>query len=315
MPIVIDGGLSTALAQAGHDLDHPLWTARLVVDEPQAIVAAHLAYLRAGARVLVTASYQASAAGFVADGQDAEAAVGLLARTTALAREAVERFAAEDPMGAAATVVAASVGPYGAVLADGSEYRGDYAISYDELVVFHRERSRVLVASAPDLLAIETIPGVIEAQAIAEALRSGDAIDAWCAFSCRSGSETCAGDPIEDAVAAALGIPGLVAVGVNCTAPEHVDELLTRIRAVTSLPLVVYPNLGAAWDGAAKRWVGPGADAMSAAAVRRWSALGTRYVGGCCGTGPVDIARLAAVAVGNVTGQPREPIVERGTAD
>ncbi len=292
-PIVIDGGLSTALQQAGHDLDQPLWTARLVATDPEAIVDAHLAYLRAGARVLVTASYQASAAGFLASGHDEATATALIARTTALARVAIERFAAEHAGSAAAHVfVAASVGPYGAVLADGSEYRGDYAIGHRALVAFHRDRLRVLVASAPDLLAIETIPSAAEARAVAEALESLATLSSWCSFGCRSGTQTWAGDAIEDAVVAALTIPGLKALGVNCTAPQHIDELLGRIATVTSLPLVVYPNRGAGWDVTTNAWRAAVADPFTVDDVSRWVALGARFVGGCCGFGPDDIATL-----------------------
>ena len=298
VPIVIDGGLSTALQQAGRELDHPLWTARLVADDPEAIIDAHLAYLRAGARVLVTSSYQASAAGFLASGHDEAAATALLARTTVLARTAIERFAAERPAAErpAGTVdrlfVAASVGPYGAVLADGSEYRGDYAIGHRALVAFHRDRLRVLVTSAPDLLAIETMPSAAEARAVAEALEPLATLSSWCSFGCRSGTQTWAGDAIEDAVVAALAIPGVKALGVNCTAPQHIDELLGRIAAVTSLPLVVYPNRGAGWDAATNSWRAAVTDPFTVEDVSRWVALGARFVGGCCGVGPDDVATL-----------------------
>ena len=293
VPIVIDGGLSTALQQAGRELDHPLWTARLVAADPEAIIDAHLAYLRAGARVLVTSSYQASAAGFLASGHDEAAATALLVRTTVLARTAIERFAAERPAGTVDRLfVAASVGPYGAVLADGSEYRGDYAIGHRALVAFHRDRLRVLVASAPDLLAIETMPSAAEARAVAEALEPLATLSSWCSFGCRSGTQTWAGDAIEDAVVAALTIPGMKALGVNCTAPQHIDELLGRIAAVTSLPLVVYPNRGAGWDAATNSWRAAVTDPFTVEDVSRWVALGARFVGGCCGVGPDDVATL-----------------------
>ena len=286
---LIDGGLSSALSEMGCDLDHPLWTARLLLDDPETLVAAHLAYLRAGARVLISASYQASRRGFAALGLDAAAADAALVRTTELAREAVRRAAAEG-LDAHGVRVAASVGPYGAVLADGSEYTGAYPIDHAALVRFHAERLAVLVASGPDLLACETFPGAFEARAVAEALAGGPEVPAWVTFTCRSDRATANGDAVEAAVEAALGVPGLVAVGVNCTAPEHVGELLRRIARVTYLPLVAYPNSGQRWDAAHKRWLGDAS--VIGDAVDGWVASGARLVGGCCGVGPADIAAL-----------------------
>jgi S-methylmethionine-dependent homocysteine/selenocysteine methylase len=309
--VVIDGGLSTALVDNGCDLDHPLWTARsLTADGPgnaaagvdaaagaavHPIVAAHLAFLRAGARVLITASYQASRRGLMADGCTPAEADAALARTTTLARDAVARFDRDG--GASADVptvrVGASVGPFAAVLADGSEYRGHPPIDADALVAFHRERLDVLVASRPDLLVCETLAGAFEASAIADALGGrDDAPPAWVSFTCATGARTFGGDRIEDAVAAALAVPGIEAVGINCTAPGLVTELLERARAVTELPFVVYPNRGRTWDTTARSWRGA-SSAWPPLEVARWVALGTRWVGGCCGVGPADIAALA----------------------
>jgi homocysteine S-methyltransferase len=228
MTVIVDGGLSTALNELGHDLIHPLWTARLLSENPAAIVAAHTAFLDAGAEVLITSSYQASFDGFVRIGATTDEARTLLQRTTDLARQAARGRSA---------VVAASVGPYGAVLADGSEYRGDYALSNGELVVFHRDRVRLLAETEPDWWACETIPTAAEAVAMGLALAAVRRLPTWMTFTCQSGSHTCGGDRIEDAVAAATSACELSAVGVNCTAPALVPELLARIRRVTDLPL------------------------------------------------------------------------------
>lgn len=283
---LLDGGLSTALAERGVDLDHHLWTARLLVEDPEVLVAAHRDFVDAGAEVLITASYQASRRGFAALGRSAGEADDALRATTALARRAAA---------GTGVLVAASVGPYGAILADGSEYTGRYPVGGEALVAFHAERLAVLVDSAPDLLAVETLPSAAEAGAVAEAARrvaaerAEPARPAWVSFTCASAGHTAAGDPVEAAAHAALAMPGLVAVGVNCTAPAHVAPLLRRIRSVTSLPLVAYPNRGQAWDAATNRWSGA---AEAGGDVDAWIEAGARWVGGCCGTGPADIAEL-----------------------
>ena len=293
-PVALDGGLATELEDQGHDLSDALWSARLLRDDPAAVEAAHLAFLRAGARVLETASYQASAEAFVAAGLRADEAEVLLARSVLLACRARERFLAERP-GAPVPLVAASVGPYGALLAGGQEYTGAYGdVAAADLERFHERRLGTLLAAAPDAVACETIPRADEAAALARVLDRLDAPGAWIAFTCRDGRTTAGGDPIETAVAAATTGRAVVAVGVNCTAPEHVDELLERCAAVTDLPLVAYPNGGRVWDGPARRWSSLGADRLPVAAVRDWVAAGARLVGGCCGLGPVAIEGVAA---------------------
>ena len=278
---VIDGGLSTVLEEQGFDLRHPLWTARLITENPEALVEAHLAYLRAGAEVVITASYQASVDGFVAGGLSRAEAEAALRSTTALAREAVARHGS-------GALVAASVGPYGATLADGSEYHGDYAITDEALRQFHAERLALLAESAPDLLAIETIPSAREALALRDALE-GNTLPAWFAFTCRDDARTASGDRIEDAIAIAASVPGVIAVGVNCTDPVFIGPLLERAASVTDLPLVAYGNAGQAWNAAAGVWEGTAAASFP---VDRWVEAGARLIGGCCGVGPAGIAAL-----------------------
>ena len=284
---VVDGGLSTVLDAQGFDLRHPLWTGRLITESPEALVEAHLAYLRSGAEVLITASYQASVAGLENMGLSRQAAEAALASTTELAREAVFRHGS-------AALVAASVGPYGATRADGSEYRGNYGIDEAELLDFHRQRLEVLVASGPDLLAIETIPSVAEARAIAGAMLSVAPTPSWFAFVCRDAQHTAGGDRIEDAIEVAASIPGIVAVGVNCTDPRLIGPLLDRAAAVTDLPLVAYANSGQSWNAAGAHWQGEPVPADDPALVARWIDAGARLIGGCCGAGPTQIASLRA---------------------
>ncbi len=292
--VVIDGGLATELEDAGHHLGDDLWSARLLADEPEAIVAAHLAYFRAGARVAITASYQATFEGFAAAGIDHDGAAALLRRSVELAAEARARYRAEQaPEDVPPLLVAASIGPYGAYLSDGGEYRGRYGLDRRALRDFHRERLHVLWGAGPDLLACETIPDLVEVRALADLVDEAAAV-AWLTLSCADGGRLRDGTPVEEAAAIADAARGFVAVGVNCTAPEHVEELVTRIAAVTAKPIVVYPNSGEGWDPGAGRWlpaIGPGVDAATA---HRWVAAGARLVGGCCRVGPRQIAELAA---------------------
>jgi homocysteine S-methyltransferase len=291
-PAAIDGGLASELEARGQDLSGRLWSARLVMDDPAAIRRVHSAYFAAGARVAISASYQASRTAMRLAGLDPATADLLLTRSVEIARQARDHAVAED---AGELLVAASVGPFGAALADGSEYRGNYGLTHEELVRFHTERLDVLAGAAPDLFAVETIPDAAEAAAIVEALDSHPYIPAWITFSCRDGATTCGGDAFEDAVQVAASAPSVVAVGVNCTAPEYVTELLAAGRKVSDLPFVVYPNAGRTWDARAGEWSGAGSDTVPGDQVRAWLAAGAKLVGGCCGLGPSGIGAISAV--------------------
>jgi homocysteine S-methyltransferase len=280
--VVLDGGMSTALELAGHDLSDDLWSARLLLTDPDAVRAAHLAYYRAGARVAITASYQASFEGFAKRNISATETARLLRTSVELARSTASEV--DGPRW-----VAASVGPYGAVLADGSEYRGRYGLSRRELVNFHRRRIEELCAAGPDVLAIETIPDVDEAEAVLEVVR-GQGVPVWLSYSAR-GDRTCAGQPLSDAFAVVAGVDEVIAVGVNCCAPQDVAGAVAVARAVTGLPVVVYPNSGEQWDARARSWTGDGSGFATAAG--EWVREGARLVGGCCRTGPDAIAVLA----------------------
>ncbi len=289
--VVLDGGLATELEARGHDLSDRLWSARLLLTDPSAIEDVHLAYFRAGALVATTASYQASVEGFAAAGIDRAGALGLIAQSVVLAQRARERYLAEAgddrPL-----LVAGSVGPYGATLADGSEYRGDYDPGPAALADFHRPRIETLVEAGADLLAFETIPTVREAEVLV-ALLDEFPVPAWLSYQCRDGDSTAAGEPIAEAVAIGTH-QSVVAVGVNCTSPRHLPALLAAARDATDRPLIAYPNGGDRWDPAARRWVADGGGTYDPAAVASWTSLGATWLGGCCGTGPAEIAALTA---------------------
>ncbi len=284
--LISDGGLATELEARGNDLSDPLWSARLLADAPHEITAVHAAYFRAGAKIATTASYQASFEGFAARGigRDGErGAIALLRRSVELAK------AARDEAGAEGLWVAASVGPYGAALADGSEYRGRYGLSDAALADWHRPRLEVLAGAGADVLALETIPDLDEAEALLTLLPELGA-PAWLSYTI-DGTRTRAGQPLADAFAVAAGIPEVVALGVNCCTPDDVLPAIGMARA-SGKPVIVYPNSGEHWDG--RGWVGR--SRFSAQLASQWIAAGARIVGGCCRVGPADIADLAAVA-------------------
>lgn len=324
--VVLDGGLATALEERGHRLDSELWSAKLLVDDPDAIRAVHRAYLRAGADCITTASYQASLEGFAAAGLGEAEAVELLWRSSELAireRDALAPGGAWDLAAPAEEVgtsegrlsgrraardgetarprplVAASVGPYGAYLADGSEYDGRYGISGADLERFHRRRFRLLASTGVDLLACETIPSGAEARVLLDILDDVPGAWAWMSFACRDGRRLHDGTPIEEAVGMMTGRERVAAVGVNCTAPRHVPELVARARSVTELPLIAYPNSGERYDAAMGSWLPAGADEDDGPRRDPWLAgvleaidAGAAVVGGCCRVGPDDIAEL-----------------------
>lgn len=283
--VVLDGGMSNQLASAGHDLGDELWSARLLAEDPEAVTAAHLAYFEAGADVAITASYQATFEGFARRGIGWEEAAGLMALSVECARSAIRRAGASRPLW-----VAASVGPYGAMLADGSEYRGRYGLTVRELERFHRPRMEVLAAAAPDVLALETVPDTDEAEALLRAVR-GLGVPAWLSYSA-SGDRTRAGQPLEEAFALAARADEVIAVGVNCCTPEDADHAVALAARVTGKPVVVYPNSGETWDAGARAWTGR--STFSAGRVRGWRASGARLIGGCCRVGPDAIASAAS---------------------
>jgi homocysteine S-methyltransferase len=286
-PLVLDGGLATELEQRGHDLGDALWSARLLRDAPEAIEAVHRCYFAAGADVAITASYQATYAGFAAAGIGGDETTALLQRSVALAQGARD---AVRPDG----LVAASIGPYAVVLADGSEYTGDYRGATDQqLAALQRPRIEALLGARPDMLAFETVPALREVAVLARLLGELGGPPAWITFSCRDGGHLADGSPVTEAARVASASGRFTALGINCTAPEHIDSLLERTRDATELPLLVYPNSGRTWDAARNAWRGGGVDGFPPATVGGWRERGASAIGGCCGIGPHAIAGIA----------------------
>ena len=301
--VVLDGGLATELEARGIDLDDPLWSARALLEAPEAIEAVHRAYFEAGADVAITATYQATFEGLARRGLDREAATEVMLRAIALAERARDAVAAAELAAGGAPVrrlVAASVGGWGAARADGSEYRGDYGLSVTELARFHRDRLTLLARHA-ELVACETIPCLAEARALAEVLGGIPDAAAWVSFTCRDDAHVRTGEPLEACVDAVADLRQVVAVGVNCVAPRYVEALVERIATRTDKPIVAYPNAGEGYDAPtanrAGRWTGtPVPPEGFADAAKAWIAAGARLVGGCCRTGPAHIRALARLA-------------------
>lgn len=282
--VILDGGMSNALEDRGHDLSDALWTARLLRDDPDEIAAVHAAYFEAGAQVATTASYQASVPGFMAAGLDRVEAEQLIRRSVTVAKDARDRVSDD----AERLWVAASVGPYGAVLADGSEYRGRYGLTPAALRDFHLPRLELLASAEPDVLAVETIPDLDEAEVLLE-LVDEIGMPAWFSYSIH-GLRTRAGQPLEQAFAATAGVASVFAVGVNCCTPSDVHDAVELAARVTGRPAVAYANSGEGWDSGERSWAGGSSFDVDLAP--SWVEAGARYVGGCCRVGPETISAL-----------------------
>lgn len=298
--LIVDGGLASELERSGFDLNDPLWSARLLLEAPEAISEVHRSYLEAGADCIISASYQATIEGFMARGTSESDAEEMIRLAVGLAVEARNRFweSGDHRRDRLKPLVAASVGPYGAYLANGAEFTGDYDLDYDGLLDFHSRRWRILCSTDADLLACETIPSAGEARCLAQLLSESPDRHAWISFSCLDGKHISDGTPIRRCVRDLAATPRVAAIGVNCTSPAHITSLLKEVRADTDRPIVVYPNSGEEWDPVGKQWSGPADSRAFAKASREWYGIGARLLGGCCRTRPQDIRLLRAGLAG-----------------
>jgi homocysteine S-methyltransferase len=276
--VILDGAMATELESRGADLNHTLWSAKLLLEDPELIKKVHYDYLIAGADIITTASYQASFEGFAAHGYSAEQVVKLMQLSVRLAFEA-----RDDAMKILSRkikpLVAASVGPYGASLADGSEYRGNYGVSIEALKSFHRHRMKVLIETGADILACETIPCLDEAIALKELLSEFPGVQAWISFSCKNETHISSGENFSDAV--------------NCTAPQYITSLVQIAAVNTHKLILVYPNKGEVYDPVKKVWLSsPAHHTHFIDDAKVWYAAGSKIIGGCCRTSPEDIEQL-----------------------
>ncbi len=293
-PVLLDGGLATELETQGFDIAGELWSAALLESNPGAIINAHRAYLDAGADCIISASYQASRPGFMSLGLSAAAADQLIVSSVELARTARDEFLAANLDIKRTPIVAASVGPYGAALADGSEYTGSYDISAAELREFHTSRLEILDRSGADVIACETIPDLVEAQVLCELLRDV-ATPAWIAFSCRDEQRISDGTLLREVVAMFADHPRVLAAGVNCTPPGLITALIGEVlKGAPRKAVVVYPNSGETYHAADNSWSGTACDLDGGFPVSDWHDAGAKLIGGCCRTGPAHIEAIGA---------------------
>ena len=296
--MILDGAFASELERRGLSLDDPLWSAKALLEHPDLIAQVHRDYYEAGADCVITASYQATVEGFMKRGLSETQALDLIAQSVIIAKQVRDDFwnNLTDKSSRPYPLVAASVGPYGAFLADGSEYRGDYALDEAALKNFHRRRLATLVAAKPDILACETLPCLKEALAIASLLQEHPGTYAWISFSARDGKHINSGERIAECARALDGFAPIAAIGVNCTAPEFVSGLIGEIRKGTTKPVIVYPNSGEKYDPATKTWHGTTRDNSFGKSARTWRKKGASIIGGCCRTSPKDIREIASWA-------------------
>lgn len=288
---VLDGGMASELEYVGADINGPLWSAQVLEDAPDRILAVHRAYLKAGADCIETASYQVSRMGYSEVGLAPQRADIALLHAVSLARTAAAEFI-DKP-----TLIAVSLGPYGAALHNGAEYHGNYDCSHDDLVNFHRERIEVLAGlKGPEVLAFETLPSLDEARAIGEALAPFPWLSAWFSFTCSDAQHVAHGEALRECAAFAASLPQTIAVGVNCTAPALITPLIAELRSAMAKPILVYPNSGEVWNAQTRRWAGVSTPEAYGDLSAGWFAAGAQIVGGCCRTRPAHIQQVAQTA-------------------
>lgn len=292
--MIIDGAMATELENYGCNLNDRLWSAKILMENPELIEQVHLDYFKAGADCAITASYQATIEGYKERGISEKEATNLIKKSVQLAINARDEFwdNTENQKNRPKPIVAASVGPYGAFLADGSEYRGDYVLNEDELVSFHRERIRILVEAGADILACETIPCLIEAKAITRVIREFPEIYAWISFSAKDELHISNGEKMSDCVMWLEGEKQIAAIGINCSSPDFIDSLIKEIKGKTSKPIIVYPNSGEEYDATNKKWNEGASSKQFTICTQRWYEAGAKIIGGCCRTKPEDIKAI-----------------------
>jgi len=291
--VVIDGALGTELERKGYELNDSIWSAKFLMENPAAIVEVHKDYLEAGADCITTASYQASFEGFMKKGLSKEEAKNLLQSAIKIAKQARDTFWLTNKENRKKPLVAASIGPYGAFLADGSEFRGDYQVTEQELIDFHKERMQTILEAKPDLLALETMPSFQEAKALCKLLKDFPNAQAWLSFSAKDEDHINDGTPIKECAKWLDNQEQIIAIGINCTAPQYIASLISHIKEVSSKPIIVYPNAGGNYDAITKTWNTKEEISSYKAKAQLWNEKGASLIGGCCQTTPSDIKQIA----------------------
>ena len=286
---ILDGGMATELERRGCDISGPLWSAHVLADSPETIEAVHLSYLEAGADCILSASYQVSAMGYAELGQSASAAADALRLSVDLAVAARDKYRLQSSR---PVWIAASLGPYGSALHDGSEYHGNYRVGFAGLVRFHTERLAVVETTEADFVALESVPSLEEAEAIVEALHQHPTVHGWISFTCKDDQHVSHGEKMAHCAEFLDRQMQVVAVGINCTQPKFIRSLIGEVRRATRKPVVVYPNSGEGWDAEHRCWTGTSDAAGFSNLAREWAEAGAQIIGGCCRTGPEHVRAI-----------------------
>lgn len=296
--MILDGAMATELENYGCNLNDRLWSAKVLMDNPELIKQVHTDYFRAGADCAITASYQASLEGYKERGLTEKEAIELIKKSVEIATRARDEFWSDsnNQSNRPKPLVAASIGPYGAFLADGSEYKGDYLLNEDELVVFHRERIGLLIEAGADILACETIPCLLEAKAITKVLKEFQGVYAWLSFSAKDEHHISNGETIASCAKWLDGEEQIAAIGINCSSPKFITSLINEIKVQTAKPIIVYPNSGEEYDAGSKTWNSMSSSEHFTSSTKDWYKAGAKIIGGCCRTTPKDIEALTAWA-------------------
>lgn len=294
--MILDGAMATELEGYGCNLNDSLWSAKVLMEDPELIKRVHFDYFIAGADCAITASYQATVAGYMERGLNEVEAIELIKKSVQIAIEARDEFweNPENQVDRPKPLIAASIGPYGAFLADGSEYRGDYTVTEDELVEFHRTRMKALVEAGAEILACETIPCLMEAKAIVTLLKEFPGVYAWISFSAKDELHISNGDTISECAKWLDEHEQIAAVGINCTPPSYIPSLINEIHKHTPKPVIVYPNSGEEYNAEDKTWKEASSGESYGCSTQRWYETGAKLIGGCCRTNPGDIKAIAA---------------------
>ncbi|MGA7315037.1 MAG: homocysteine S-methyltransferase [Silvibacterium sp.] len=294
---ILDGGMASELERRGCDISGPLWSAHVLDASPGVIGQVHLDYLRAGSDCISTVSYQISAMGYAELGRPPADAARTLRQSVEIALAARDQYRKENSR---PIFIAASLGPYGAALHNGAEFHGRYKLSFDDLVAFHAERLAIIAHTNADLVALETVPSLEEARAIATALGQFPGISAWVSFTCKDAAHVAHGERLAECVALLRTIPQVIAVGINCTAPQLIDRLIAEARTATTKPVIVYPNSGELWDLENRRWYGSSNVSEFAQLALSWYSARAHAVGGCCRTTPAHIRAVREALAGQI---------------
>ena len=290
--MIIDGALASELQRRGCDLNDSLWSAKVLIEQPELIQQVHYDYFVAGADCAITASYQATPMGFAPKGIELEESIKLIKTSVKLAQQAKMQYL-NDIKEDKALLIAGSVGPYGAYLANGSEYTGDYQLSESEFIAFHKDRVTALIDAGVDILACETMPSFLEIKALVKLIQQFPMVNCWFSLTLKDQKHISDGTPLTEVIEYLNSIEQIVSVGINCIALEKVTPALGVLSKLTSKPLIVYPNSGEEYDPTTKQWhKNHHHNCTFANQLDTWIKLGAKLIGGCCQTTPEDIVEI-----------------------